>query len=147
MGLVTQTLNTGSGGQNIALDNCGDSAGTITVGKLVLGPYGTDSGPVYALNPLPVSYQQATVTVGQTSIGISFVQMLSGASLVVYQGVQVKALNSNTANVYVGMLSGVSSSNGFELGAGEGVFVPTTNINSVYLVASSPTQKVSYMAY
>lgn len=63
------------------------------------------------------------------------------------RGVVVKASSVNAGRVYVGDSVNVTQNtdanmDGFELSAGESIFLPLTNINLVYLVASQSGQKV-----
>lgn len=78
----------------------------------------------------------------QTSIGTSAVQLASNTST---KGVLVKAKSTNTGIIYVGNSSGVTSSTGFELLAGEAVFVPVDNSNKVYCIASASSQTVCFL--
>jgi len=75
----------------------------------------------------------------QTSVGTSAVQLASNTST---KGVLVKAKSTNTGIIYVGNSSGVTSSTGFELLAGEAVLVPVNNSNLIYCIASASSQAV-----
>lgn len=83
-----------------------------------------------------IAYGQ--VEVGTTAIALPSQTIPSGFHLV------VKALSTNGAAVYVGD-SNVSTSNGFELSAGEAVVLRVDNANVVYVVAASGTQKVCWI--
>ena len=80
---------------------------------------------------------------GQQTVGTSAVQLTSTAHIVVF-GVLVKADNGNTGNVYVGW-KGVTTSTGFRLSAGEGIFIEVDNPTKVYLIADADNQKVYWV--
>lgn len=54
----------------------------------------------------------------------------------------VKADDDNTGNVYVGFDSGVSSTNGFRLVAGQAVELAIDDLSKIWLVADAVGQKV-----
>lgn len=90
----------------------------------------------------------ALVTGQKTSIGTSAVQ-LTATSTKAVRGVEVKALAGNGAIVYVGD-SGVTSSNGFQLSAGESVFIETVHgdvadPSLIYVIAASGSQGVCFV--
>ncbi len=78
---------------------------------------------------------------GQTSVGISEVQLPNNP---VYMSVTVKANNANSGTVYVG-LTGVTTSTGFELGAGESVSLPVDNTNRIFVISDATSQTISYV--
>jgi hypothetical protein len=78
---------------------------------------------------------------GQTSVGLSQVQLPNNA---VYMSVTVKANNGNSGTVYVGV-TGVTTSTGFELGAGESVSLPVDNTNRIFVIADAASQTISYV--
>jgi hypothetical protein len=59
--------------------------------------------------------------------------------------VTIKALLTNTVAVYVGP-SGVTTSSGFELLAGESVSIEVSNLNLVYCISGSASQVIRYIA-
>lgn len=62
-------------------------------------------------------------------------------------GVHVKAPISNTSTVYVGSSGLVTSStSGFPLDPGEAIFLEIDNLNKIYVVSSTGTQKIHYIA-
>jgi len=79
----------------------------------------------------PITFQtgQATVATAGTRV------QLSASSILVDRGVVVKALDGNSGKIYVGN-SGVTASNGFELGAGQGITVDTDNLNDIWIDSS-----------
>ena len=78
---------------------------------------------------------------GQVTVGTSVVQ-LSSSSVELIKGMVIKADSGNTGNVYAGGNSSVSTSNGFKLAPGEGIFIEVENANLVYLIADASGQKV-----
>jgi hypothetical protein len=78
---------------------------------------------------------------GQTSVGLLQVQLPNNA---VYMSVTVKANNGNSGTVYVGV-TGVTTSTGFELGAGESVSLPVDNTNRIFVIADAASQTISYV--
>lgn len=79
----------------------------------------------------------------QTSIETEATQLIE-ASTPCVKGVLVKALSTNTDKVYVGK-SGVTTANGYELTLGETVTIEVDDVNKVYAIAASGTQKVAWV--
>lgn len=81
----------------------------------------------------------------KSGIGASAVQLVS-ALTAVNRGVQIKAAAANTGKVYVGnsdvTAGSADSTDGFELSAGQGLFVPTHDVSNVWVVGSAADQKV-----
>lgn len=81
----------------------------------------------------------------KSSIGTTAVQLVS-ASTRVNRGVQVKAAAGNSGKVFVGNADVTNGSadatDGFELSAGQGLFVPTHDASNVWLIGSAADQKV-----
>ena len=95
--------------------------------------------------PVVISSDQAVqsnILNGQATVGTSATQLGSNT---LKQGVVIKASSSNTGIVYLGSTNGVTTSTGFELGAGETVTLPITNTNLVYLIATDINQIVSFI--
>jgi hypothetical protein len=84
----------------------------------------------------------AALNTGGKKIATSGTQVqLSASSVVLTNGLYVKALFSNTAAISVG-LTGVTntvdgSGNGFILGPGEGQFFPVNNLNLLFCNGTS----------
>jgi hypothetical protein len=72
-------------------------------------------------------------------------QVTLASSQAILSGVTVKALAANTGIIYVGA-SAVSSSDGFNLAAGEQVFIEVANLTTVWIDASvTGTEGVSWI--
>jgi len=103
---------------------------------------GTLSSVQTNTNPLAsqrTSIAHNQVTVGTTAVQLSNVTIPSGFSVV------VKALAGNTGKVYIG-LSSVTTSNGYELSAGEEAPpLQISNLNVLYAVADAAGQKICYI--
>lgn len=81
---------------------------------------------------------KSNVVVFQQNVSTSSVQLPSNA---LGYSVTLKASDTNTAVIYIGV-SGVTSSNGFELGAGQSVSLSVDNTNRLYAIASDVNQKL-----
>jgi len=85
----------------------------------------------------------STVVNGKTTIATAGNEAIIGeGSLKI--GVTVKALSTNTNVVFIGT-SGVSSTDGFQLAAGEQIFIPAGNLNRVYLDVTTNGEGVTYI--
>ena len=76
---------------------------------------------------------------------------LAATSGMAGNGILVKAANSNTGTVYVGVSSAVTAgtldaTDGFELGAGESVQVELNDPSKIYVIGSASGQKVFWVA-
>lgn len=85
---------------------------------------------------------EAAPLVGQTTSNTSAVQ-LSGSSSPATNGIIVQAMSTNALSVFIGP-SGVTSSNGFELQAGQASSFTTTNITGLYVIGGNNTDKVCW---
>lgn len=99
----------------------------------------SSSIPVVIANEQAV---QGSLIHGQSTIGLSAIQLSSNS---LKQGVVIKASSSNTGSIYIGSSSGVTTSTGYELGAGESVTIPINNTNLVYLISNIASQSVSFI--
>ena len=89
-----------------------------------------------------VGTTSAVINVNQKTVSTTAVQ-LSVTSTVPTNGIIVQALSTNAASIFVGG-SGVTTSTGFELVAGQAMSF-TCNLNTLYIIsASSTTDKVCY---
>lgn len=96
-----------------------------------------------------VGTQKSFYTGAKSSIGTSVVQ-ISSSTTYLNKGILVKAAKANSGTVYVGS-SGVTAgttdaTDGFELGAGESIFIETDRLDRVYAIASASSQKVFWVA-
>lgn len=80
---------------------------------------------------------------GFTAVGGTAVQVAS-VGVMSQKGVQIKATSTNTHAVYIGR-KGVTTANGFELAAGEGVFVPVADISTVYAIGGAAAQEIRWL--
>lgn len=76
--------------------------------------------------------------------------LLSPYNIATALGVQVKAYSLNTGNIYIGQSSGVTANSteatdGYELTPGEGVFLPVSNPNLLWVIGSASGQKAFYV--
>jgi hypothetical protein len=86
---------------------------------------------------------QPSFNYGQTTVGTSAVQLTTTSTPCV-KGVLVKALAANTAKVYIGNNS-VTTSNGYELSAGQEVFIQVDDVNKLYAISTTTGQKVCWI--
>lgn len=85
----------------------------------------------------------STLYTGQRTVNTSQVQ-LSVTSKPVTNGIIIKALSTNAANIYVGT-TGVTTTTGDILEPGESRGYPISNVNLLYIISgSSITDVVSY---
>jgi len=82
---------------------------------------------------------------GKTAVATPGTQVVLAASQAILSGVTIKAEADNTGIIYVGA-SAVSSADGFELAAGEQVFIEIANLATVWIDASVGTDGVTYVA-
>jgi hypothetical protein len=141
-----------------------DNAGTITavsvtkglpvqlissVAVAVTGTFWQATQPVsgtfwQATQPISgnVGTASASINVNQTTSNSTAVQFQSG-SIASTNGILVQALSTNTASVFIGG-SGVTTSNGFELQAGQAVPFTASNVNLLYVIGSNNTDKICW---
>jgi len=81
-----------------------------------------------------VTINQASVTSTPTALPNTAIQL----------SCTIKAHNSNTESVYIGLGNTLSATNGFELGPGESLTIPASNLNLIYHFANG-TQRISYI--
>ncbi len=84
----------------------------------------------------------AVMAPAQVTVGTSAVQLDATGTATKF-GVLVKALDGNAGTVYVGASGAVTTGTGYELGAGESVFLPVNNTNLIWALSSQASQKVS----
>lgn len=87
----------------------------------------------------------ANMYTGQQTVNTTQVQ-ISGSSHSLNNGMIVKSLSTNAANIEVG-LTGVTATTGDILEPGESRWYPVNNTNLLYIIsATSTTDKISYEA-
>jgi hypothetical protein len=115
-------------------------AGTNAIGKLAANS-GVDIGDVDVTSvTIPT-----TVYNGQETVDSAGTAQAIGSSQAILSGVTVKALAGNSGIVYVGN-SSVAAANGFELSAGEQVFIEAANVATVYVDSAENDDGVSWIA-
>jgi hypothetical protein len=121
---------------------------TAAVGSGTDGDYSTINVDANGRVHTRVGYADppATVYHGQTTVTTAGTEVTLAASQALTQGVWVKAKLANTGNIYVGK-NPVTSTTGFELDAGESVFIPVADITTVFVDSSVNGEGVSYMAF
>ena len=87
----------------------------------------------------------ATIYNGKTAVTTATTRVVLAASQAITSGVTIKAEATNTGIIYVGNAT-VAAANGFELAAGEHMFLEVANLNTVNIDASVSTDGVSYIA-
>ena len=112
-----------------------------------------DEAVVNSGNPLPVTgtttstitsiTMPTAVVAGQTAVTTAGTAVALGASTTLLFGVTIKGLSTNTDLIYVGT-SAVDSSSGFELSAGETLFIGVADLASIYIDAAVNGEAVSY---
>jgi hypothetical protein len=111
-------------------------AGSSIIGKVGIDqttPGVTNAVAITAINPSTIySGQQATTTSAAA---------LPSQALV--NGVIIKAKTTNTAVVYVGP-SGVTTSTGYPLAAGEAISYGVTNLSTIYIIGANTSDGVSF---
>ena len=90
------------------------------------------------LNPATFVYGQKTVAATGTA------ECIVAISTPLKVGIAIKALSTNTNPVWVG-LSSVAVATGFELKAGELIFIPVTDAQSIYIDVTTNGEGVSYI--
>lgn len=95
-----------------------------------------DSVPVVIASDQKIG--KSNVVVFQQTIGTSELQLPNNS---LNYSVTVKAIDTNTASVYVG-ISGVTTSNGFELASGESISLSVDNTNRLFVIAADVNQKI-----
>ena len=77
-------------------------------------------------------------------------EQITTVSMPAINGVLVKAANGNTGTIFLGnsdvTADSVDATDGFELAAGESVFIEIDNANKIYAFASVANQGVYFIA-
>lgn len=83
--------------------------------------------------------------VDNTTVGTSEVQVIPQA-LKILKGVQLKALSANSGIIYISNEGGASTSTGFPLSAGEGIFIPIKNVTKIRAISDTVSQSLRWLA-
>lgn len=86
----------------------------------------------------------STLVHGKTTVTTAGTEVALGASTTLLSGVHVKALSANTGLVYVGA-NPVTSTTGYQLAAGEEVFIEIANLATIYVDAAVNGEGVTYI--
>ena len=108
-----------------------------------LGSVSVSSGTITTVSTANVKPILPVLVYGQTTSGTSQVN-LNATSHVPTNGVIVQALSTNIASVFVG-ITGVTTSTGFELVAGQSITLTPTNSNLLYIIGANATDKVCWL--
>lgn len=87
------------------------------------------------LNPNP------TIVTGQITAKTSPTQLPE----ILIKNCSIKSSDTNTGNTYVGSAT-VSTSNGFQLQAGEAVNININNLSKLYVISDTGTEVVTWIA-
>jgi len=86
---------------------------------------------------------------GGSTVGAAAAQ-LSATSVPCTGGVQIRAADANSGQVFVGTTAGVTAdqtaTGGYPLDAGESVFVPINDLAKVWLIATAAGQGYNFLA-
>ena len=85
-----------------------------------------------------------TISIGNKTIATPGSEEILAAAGALRVGVTVKALSTNTGIVFIGN-SSVDSTNGFQLSAGEQVFLSVGDLNQVYVDVAVGSEGVTYI--
>jgi len=77
--------------------------------------------------------------VNQATVGVTAVQLRSSLYPCM-TGVTVKASAANTGKIYVGLSSGVTTANGFQLSANQSQLFPVSDASAVWVIADAASQ-------
>lgn len=107
------------------------------------------------VQPLPTYVASAGGTLVSSFMYGTFLNVGTGAGLLqntsflTRVGVQLKALNANTGDVFVGVdsnMTATGSAAGFQLGGGDGVLIPIDNLNRLHIAANVTSQNLAWVA-
>jgi hypothetical protein len=142
---------------NVTVGSISDAVGVSSLPSLPAGANAIGSVDVDNLPSLPaggnkigtvdvdsISSPSAPTSGKKTVSTAGTAEALVGSSTTVQEGVTVKALSGNGGTVYVGD-SSVSASSGFELAAGEQVFLVVSDLANVYVDVDTGGEGVSFI--
>ena len=114
----------------------------MQVGDADVGP--ANLVPVDIANNVETTFDHGS----NSAIGLVATQFIAANTPAVL-GVEVKAANGNTANVYVGNVdvtaATVDATDGMELGPGESILVRIDNVNKLYGISTASDQRVFWL--
>lgn len=114
----------------------------IQVGDVDVGP--ANLVPVDVANHVETAFDHGS----NSAIGLVATQLIVAATPAVL-GVEVKAANANTANIYIGNVdvtaATVDATDGMELGPGESILVRIDDVNKLYAIAAAGVQRVFWL--
>lgn len=118
--------------------------GDIEIGAVEIKDSGSDTRATVGtlgiyVDPQPLS----TIYNGVKVVPTGTAEVIASSQAI--HSVTVKALSTNTAVVYIGS-TGVTTSNGFELLAGESISLDVDDLSDVYVISGSASQEVRYIA-
>ena len=91
------------------------------------------------IQPATLNYGQQTVEQGTAT------KIIDGSTLLLKSGINIKSLQTNTALVFVGS-SGVMTTSGYPLSAGEELFLEVDDASKVFTISSSEGQTACWTA-
>jgi hypothetical protein len=108
----------------------------------------TSNGDINALDVSNYDAKDSFLSGSVGYIGTASTSIIATATPL-YNGVTVKAANTNSGIVYVGNIGvtagTATSTDGFELGAGESMTIRINDLNKIYLRGSAAGQKVFWL--
>lgn len=116
----------------------------LPAGNNNIGDVDIASGTITSItnNVNVVDVAPTTIFNGKTTVATAGVRTTLAASQAV-QSVTIKALSTNTGLIYVGNAS-VSSTNGFQLSAGDSISMDLANLNTINIDCSVSGEGVTY---
>jgi len=119
--------------------NSGVDIGDVDVTSIAAGDNNIGNVDIVSV-PVP-----AAIYYGRKAVAAAGTDEALAASQALLSGVTVKALWANTGYIYVGA-EGVAAATGYQLGAGESIFIEVDNLAAVWLDAAVNGEGVSYIA-
>lgn len=123
---------------------------SVNIGSTAAVPVNVASVGVGAVPINVASITMATSVIYGTFLNVGTgAGLLRNTSFLTRAGVQVKALNANTGNIFISTdsnMTATGSAAGFELGGGDGVLIPIDNLNKIHIAANVTSQNLAWMA-
>lgn len=144
--LQVSLANTGANATALKVDGTGGSfpvSGTVTVQQATASSLNATvvGTGTFAVQNTPTA--PTTIFDGKTTVTTAGTRVALASSQAV-QSVTIKALSTNTGIIYVGN-SSVSSSNGFQLSAGDSISMDISNLATVFLDSVNNGEGVTYL--